>query len=473
MKLFNLKAKILFVGLLLLSNSLSAKEIYFYTNDIFGFVGKIRIYNGDNNIAEIGKNQHLSIQAEGSSKFSFTLKWGLRLNKKIDIDLTNKEVAFIYIHLSADVWSVHERYYPNIPDAVKHTYEHNKNQKLISKRVGEHPNTGYTKNSLKQYLENSTGINEGLYENTIKSTNFPNVEIGIIKNEEGYTLIYISGGDDSIWKEGDVKAYLTKSGNSNLYKAIWYLNNKEVVETPYVSFDNEVMKVIGLPSDYESIFLKTYPVGSKGVSNVASSGTGFAIADNGLIVTNYHVIEGAGSITVKGVNGNFTSPYKAKVLLSDKANDLAILQINDVNFKGISKIPYTIKQNTSDVGESVFGLGYPLKSTMGDELKLTNGIISSKTGFQGEINSYQVSASVQSGNSGGPLFDKSGNLIGIINAKNGMAENASYAIKVSYLRNIIDMLPTSPNLNNNTLQNLSLAEQVKILNEFVYIIETM
>jgi S1-C subfamily serine protease len=109
---------------------------------------------------------------------------------------------------------------------------------------------------------------------------------------------------------------------------------------------------------------------------------------------------------------------------------------------------------------------------MGDEIKLTNGIISSKTGFQGDITSYQISAPVQPGNSGGPLFDKFGNLIGVINSKHSGAENVSYAVKISYLKNVIDLLPAAPKLSStNTLTNLSLSDQVKLLNKFVYIIE--
>ena len=65
---------------------------------------------------------------------------------------------------------------------------------------------------------------------------------------------------------------------------------------------------------------------------------------------------------------------------------------------------------TSEVGEEVFVLGYPLTATMGDEIKLTTGVISSKSGFQGDISQYQISAPVQPGNSGGPLFDSKGNI---------------------------------------------------------------
>ena len=110
---------------------------------------------------------------------------------------------------------------------------------------------------------------------------------------------------------------------------------------------------------------------------------------------------------------------------------------------------------------------------MGDEIKLTNGIISSRTGFQGDITSYQISAPVQPGNSGGPVFDSQGNIIGIINAKHLGAENASYAVKASYLTNLIVLLPRPPILQTvNSLTGKTLTQQVELAKKFVYIIET-
>ena len=135
-------------------------------------------------------------------------------------------------------------------------------------------------------------------------------------------------------------------------------------------------------------------------------------------------------------------------------------------------MPYNINGELIDVGNSVYALGYPLRATMGDEVKLTNGIISTKTGFQGDITTYQITVPIQPGNSGGPLFDSNGNVIGIINAKHIGAENASYAIKTSYLMNLIQVMNTSPNLpQENTISGKSLSEQVKYIKEFVYIIE--
>ena len=135
-------------------------------------------------------------------------------------------------------------------------------------------------------------------------------------------------------------------------------------------------------------------------------------------------------------------------------------------------IPYKVKTLMADVGEEIFVLGYPMTTTMGDEIKLTTGVVSSRTGFQGDVSLYQISAPIQPGNSGGPLFDSQGNLIGIVSAKHTGAENVGYAIKASYLRNLMessiteDVLPT-----NNSVSSLPLTGKVKKIKDFVYFIE--
>ena len=218
--------------------------------------------------------------------------------------------------------------------------------------------------------------------------------------------------------------------------------------------------------------LKVFPTDENIVKHTSGSGTGFALTANGLIITNSHVVEGSNNITVKGVDGNFNKTYKAKLMAVDKNNDLAIIQIDEPSFKSFGNIPFTIQSKTSEVGTSIFVLGYPLRASMGDEIKLTNGIISSKSGYQGDITTYQISAPVQPGNSGGPMFDSKGNLIGVINAKLVGAENASYAIKTSYLLNLVETLSNVPKLQSvSSIGNKPLSDQVKVLKKFTYIIE--
>ena len=195
------------------------------------------------------------------------------------------------------------------------------------------------------------------------------------------------------------------------------------------------------------------------------------MSNDGYIVTNNHVIENAqnGNIKITGINEDYHKTYKARVEVTDKQNDLAILKITDAT--PIVKVPYTFKFTTSSVGEECFVLGYPLISSMGKDIKLTNGIISSKTGFDGNIAQYQISAPVQPGNSGGPLFDKNGNIIGIVQAKHTQAENAGYAIKASYIRNLVELLPTTVNFpQTNTLNGKTLPQQVEQASKSVCLI---
>ncbi len=203
------------------------------------------------------------------------------------------------------------------------------------------------------------------------------------------------------------------------------------------------------------------------------NGSGIIITKNGLIVTNHHVINKAKDIVVDFYTGNIKHSYNAKIKIVDKQNDLAILEIDDENFKPFKQIAYNIKFQTVDVGSKIFVLGYPMAlSVMGEEMKFTDGTVSSKTGYKGNISTYQISAPIQPGNSGGPLFDYKGNLVGIVNAKIPGAENVGYAIKSNYLRNLIDVLPNKLILpNSNMLKNKNIPEQIKVLREFVVLIK--
>lgn len=201
------------------------------------------------------------------------------------------------------------------------------------------------------------------------------------------------------------------------------------------------------------------------------TGSGFALKD-GYVVTNHHVIENAKSIKIRGIKGDFSQSYNASVAISDKNNDIALIKINDSNFQGFGNIPYAIASTTSEVGEDVFVLGYPLTATMGDEIKYTTGVISSKTGFQGDISLYQISAPIQPGNSGGPLFDSKGNIIGIVSSKHSEAENAGYAIKSLFLKSLIESYSSVPIIPDKlTISTNTRPDQIKIVKPFVFLIE--
>ncbi len=228
-------------------------------------------------------------------------------------------------------------------------------------------------------------------------------------------------------------------------------------------------------------FIKSYPTASmyREGSHMSAkgkwSGSGFALKD-GYVVTNYHVYNNAEKIKIYGVNGYDNVGLSAEYVSGDKANDIALLRINDKNFIGFDAIPYNIRKSILDVGEYVFALGYPSPDIMGSEIKFTDGTVSSRTGLQNDMRVYQISVPIQPGNSGGPMFDKTGSIAGItssgINRDAYNYENVNYAIKNNYLVNLVQssvgmqILPTG-----NALYGKTKEEQIRLAKNFVFRIE--
>lgn len=338
------------------------------------------------------------------------------------------------------------------------------NYQLNNPHIGA---TSFTENSIKHNIAlNNDGIC-GIYDN-LDGDPRNGEKLACIIDGGLYKLIFLEGDKNfNWWKFGDLKAILHPSATSGVYKADWYMPMKNKRSDIVVAFDGSTMRVT--IDDEVTNFIKMFPTSNQVAHAKEWSGTGFALTNN-YIVTNYHVIENAKSIQVQGVNGDFGTQYNAMVIATDKDNDLAILKLNKCTISS-QRIPYSIKTATSEVGEEVFVLGYPLTSTMGDEIKLTTGVISSRTGFQGDVSQYQISAPIQPGNSGGPLFDSKGNIIGIVSAKHKGAENVGYAIKVSYLRNLIECSVSSDILpQNNKISYMKLTEKVKSIKNYVYYI---
>lgn len=250
-------------------------------------------------------------------------------------------------------------------------------------------------------------------------------------------------------------------------EAVWNINN--TIIRLYATSESE-------KNGYSWSIVVTYEIGRiepdknkpSTTNSYTASGSGIIITANGIIATNHHVIKGASVIDVQMTRNGKVKTYKSIVLVDDKTNDLALLKIEDASFKNFLSIPYALKASICDVGTSVFAMGYPMSNYLGDEVKITDGLISSKTGYQGDIVTYQISVPIQHGNSGGPLFDKQGNLVGITNAGVPQADNVGYAIKASYLRNLIDVSPIPINIpSDNKISNLSFTEKIKVLSDYI------
>lgn len=185
------------------------------------------------------------------------------------------------------------------------------------------------------------------------------------------------------------------------------------------------------------------------VTTAMAVGTAWPIAQ-GYVVTNHHVIVDSTDIKLHTTLGQQLS---AHVVMSDPQNDLAVLAVSEP-----SLLPpaLSLAEGDSRLGSSVFTIGYPRIDVMGTDPKLTDGVISSDYGLSGDAMSYQVSVPIQPGNSGGPLLDMHGRVIGVITAMLGavneetgvttVVPNVSFAVKVKALQQLLAFLP--PNVHH-------------------------
>ena len=205
------------------------------------------------------------------------------------------------------------------------------------------------------------------------------------------------------------------------------------------------------------------------VNNGKFSGTGFALTSEGYIVTSYHVIQGADSLLIEGRD---RKRYHAEPVFSDVKHDLAILRITDRKFNGFGRLPYAIKAGQADLGERVFTLGYPREDVVYGE-----GALSARSGFEGDTAFYQVSIPVNPGNSGGPLLDERGNLIGIVSGRQNDAQGAAFATKSSYLVRLVDSLAAAKPAASYHLPHFGQlayagrSQQVKKLQDYVFVVK--
>ena len=235
------------------------------------------------------------------------------------------------------------------------------------------------------------------------------------------------------------------------------------------SVDQLKRKVDQLDQSNKSIRSSIKNIKKSGNVDPGFTGTGFAISSN-LIVTNYHVIDGANSVSVQNADGKL---FKAEVLYTEPQTDIAILKVTDTAFTGLGATPYTFKRAGSDLGEAVYTLGYS-----SDTPVYGRGDLTSENGENSNDSvHYRISIPLNHGNSGGPLLDSKGDVIGIVNAKQTQVEGAHFAIKTGYLLDAIHHIPADSLkrriiLNKkNTLAGLSRQQQLKKLNNYIFMVK--
>jgi S1-C subfamily serine protease len=197
-------------------------------------------------------------------------------------------------------------------------------------------------------------------------------------------------------------------------------------------------------------------------------GTGFIIDAKGYLSTNAHVVEGAKNIVVQNKLGAFS----AKIVYRDLEKDIAILKINDENFKPFSSIPYAISKSPGRLAEQIFTLGYPK-----NDVVYGQGYLSSTSGFNGDTLSFQMDIPANWGNSGSPIFNNNGEVIGILNGRQSNTEGFSFAIQGKHLFKVIDDLKKDSAyqkiklVTRSSMTGLEKTQQTEKLQDYIFMIK--
>ena len=200
--------------------------------------------------------------------------------------------------------------------------------------------------------------------------------------------------------------------------------------------------------------------------SVGKTGTGFVISANGHILTNNHVVEGCTDIR-GNLSGQPDTPLR--VVSNDAYNDLALLQGPTASFKDYAKL----RDRAVHSGDSVVVIGYPFHGLLTSDFTVTTGIVSSLSGILNDTRFLQISAAVQPGNSGGPLFDTNGLVIGVVSQKlnalymarytGNIPENINFAIKTGAIRDFLDnsVVPYETATPSGELKTPEIAEKAR------------
>lgn len=206
-------------------------------------------------------------------------------------------------------------------------------------------------------------------------------------------------------------------------------------------------------------------------ADVKFGGTSFMIDPKGYLVTSAHVLKGAKKVYVQSIQGE---DFLADIVYQDANTDIAVIKINDQDFESPKQLPYGFTRSQTDLSEAVYTLGYPK-----DEIVYNEGYLSAKTGLEGDTMSCQITISANPGNSGGPVFNKNGEVIGILNARQASANGVVFATKSKNIFQLVENLKEADKdiniklRNTSSIRSINRTQQVKKVQDHVYMVKVV
>ena len=277
----------------------------------------------------------------------------------------------------------------------------------------------------------------------------------------------------------------TRSAIREWQKRNGYSPTGEVTETQLVKLEDQVVaRLAKKKSEPPKQVAKKTP-DPQPTPEPGTSGSGFFVSKKGHVVTNQHIVNKCKKVTV---GNNAQKQVIAGVLETDRRNDLALLKISSLKMAsvetksliqklGIKVVPLAtdglLRSEDVDLGEDVLVAGYPYGEIFSDSIKVTKGIISANKGLGGDTGQFQIDAAVQPGNSGGPIYDENGNIVGVVVAQlnkmkfakyaGSIPENVNFGIKASTVKQFLNSsgLPSSWSKRSKRMSTKDIAKIAK------------
>ena len=204
-------------------------------------------------------------------------------------------------------------------------------------------------------------------------------------------------------------------------------------------------------------------------------GTGFLIDGKGYLITSAHVVRGATRIEVQ----NSLGEYNARIIQLDPIADLAVLKIDDTSYHAFNGLPYGISKTDCELGENLFTLGYPRP-----EIVYGQGYLSAATGFEGDTTEFQLTIAANPGNSGTPVLNNDGQVIGILTSSQHNAQGMVFAVRSRNIFRAIDSIRADSSLQkidsnlvhlriplNSALKGMDRKTQIKRIEDYIFIVK--
>jgi serine protease Do len=277
--------------------------------------------------------------------------------------------------------------------------------------------------------------------------------VGIVPTDGGpdFLVVILESPRTYLWQPGMVKARLTPAADGETFAARWRgVDRREMSGLGLVRGGLLTLTLTADGKNQTVNFIKLRPATSGSVPGTMrrTSGTGFVCAP-GIVATNHHVVDGAKEIEFRLPLQNRS--ITLEVVLSDPTNDIALLRVADSREQLPPPLPL-IDSNDVRLATQAFVVGFPLGETLGSGHKVTSGLVSGLDGLKGDPRELQLTAPVQPGSSGSPVFDSAGRVIGVVTSSldsitalkvsGDIPQNVNFALKTEYVTLLLKRLPS-------------------------------